>query len=496
LLVDIKYLAGLIKEEANLNRKVSLVGLSLLAIILLFVEVASPFLQAESGHTSILNPQSAQAAELENSNVYFPTIIRDVQTIFGVGLAQISSAGGLDFLTQTQSSWTRKDGVRWYDVQPDVPWEWNWEALDDLEAELITAAENKIRVVLIVQGTPSWAAENKESTCGPIEEDNLDDFALFLHELVKRYSVSPYFVKDYEIWNEPDVDAAHFEEGFGCWGDSTDEYYGGGEYGEMLIEVYPEIKKANPQARVILGGLLMDCRPDLCDPDVGGGEIPIKFLEGILVAGAGNSFDGVSFHAYDYYMGNADYGNEKWGTSRAENGPVSIEKAAFIRTLLYEYGVNGKFLMNTESALLCDGDWCTENFEQTKASYVVQAYAAALSQGYEANFWYNMLGWRNSGLVTPDLQPLDAYHTYKFASEKIGGWEYSSKVSESSGTLDGFEFKKGKRRIMVIWSKDNLSHPFVPYVTPISVYDAFGNAMEITPTIDVGQMPVYIEYIP
>jgi hypothetical protein len=442
----------------------------------------------------LINAQTAQAASLSENTIYLPTVIRQVQTIFGVGLAQISTSGGFDYLTQTQSSWTRKDGVRWYDVQP-MEGVWDWDVLGDLNAELLTAARNKIRVVLIVQGTPSWAAANPGSSCGPIKPEKLPAFANFLHELVRRYSGAPYYVKDWEIWNEPDVDAAHFVDGFGCWGVVTDEYYGGRSYGEMLKAVYPAIKSADPQSRVILGGLLLDCRPDLCDVDDGHGDLPPKFLEGILVAGAGNSFDGVSFHAYDFYLGDGNYGNIKWGTNRAQNGPVSIEKAAFIREVLYRYGVSGKFLMNTESALLCDNG-CSESFDQTKASYVVQAYAAALSQGLEANLWYNMLGWRNSGLLTSDLLPLDAYHTYKFASEKIGDSKYSNKISESSGNLDGYEFLKGNRRIMVIWSKDWTTYSFNLYKAPLYVYDAFGNSLPTTNPIAVGQMPVYIEYIP
>jgi hypothetical protein len=37
--------------------------------------------------------------------------------------------------------------------------------------------------------------------------------------------------------------------------------FGGEYYGNMLKIVYPAIKSADPQAQVLVGGLLLDCDP-------------------------------------------------------------------------------------------------------------------------------------------------------------------------------------------------------------------------------------------
>ena len=476
-----------------MSRKLHLIGVFLLVMVTLLGSVSAPAQPGEVVAADLWSPQPAQAAELTENVIYLPAVKREIQTVFGVGLAQITTSGGFDYLTQTRASWTRKDGIRWRDVEP-VEGVRNWAVLDELNTQLRTAAQNNIRVILIIQGTPSWAAENPDLTCGPIRADKFQAFASFLHEVVRRYSVAPYNIFDFEIWNEPDLDPADysFDEGFGCWGDRTDPYYGGRHYGEMLKFVYPAMKSANPQARVVLGGLLLDCDPVYCPPNSGHGDLPPKFLEGVLVAGAGNSFDGVSFHAYDYYMGNANYGNTNWGTNRALNGPVSIAKAAYIRQLLFNYNVDGKFLMNTESAILCDTD-CFEDFESTKASYVVQASVAALSQGFEVNLWYNMLGWRNSGLLTSTLQPRDAYYTFKFASEKLGEADYSDQINQIGFYI--YEFLKGDRRIQVVWSKTASEILYLPPngLIPDNVYNAYGIELPITVPIKVGQMPVYVE---
>ena len=59
-----------------------------------------------------------------------------------------------------------------------------------------------------------------------------------------------------------------------------------------------------------------------------------KFLEGILEAGAGDSFDGVSFHAYDYYYGDLGvYGNEGWHSAATTTGPVLIAKSRFYKVI-------------------------------------------------------------------------------------------------------------------------------------------------------------------
>ncbi len=61
----------------------------------------------------------------------------------------------------------------------------------------------------------------------------------------------------------------------------------------------------------------------------------------------GAYFDGVSFHAYDYYWNTlGQYGNSpNWDSHWNTTGPAMIAKAKYINTLLASYGVTGKFLV-------------------------------------------------------------------------------------------------------------------------------------------------------
>jgi hypothetical protein len=459
--------------------------LFMLGITTLVVGLANPLLGILSVRTHLIDLTSAQAANLEDTTIFMPSVTNryPVENIFGVGMHNITSAGGLDALEMTHSSWVRKDGVRWNVVEP-VKGERNWDVLNTLNNELLAAARANQRVILIVQGTPAWAAKDANSTCGPINEEEFSSFASFMHELVTRYSGYPYNIKNWEIWNEPDTAALDSVEGFGCWGDANDEYFGGGHYGRMLASVYPAIKSADPQSRVLVGGLLLDCHPELCIAPMQSDK-PARFLEGILAAGGGGYFDGISFHAYDYYH-DGSYWNPNWNTSQFSGGPVSIAKAAYIQDMLSKYGVSGKFLMNTESALICDNG-CDAGFEMVKANYLVQAYAVAAAHNFEANLWYNMLGWRSSGLLQSNLTPREAYQTFKFASEKLGGATYSARLNIDN-KLEGYEFRKSNRIIRVLWSKDGQSHPH--NLTPYRMFDALGNQISES---NIGPSPVYIE---
>jgi hypothetical protein len=121
--------------------------------------------------------------------------------------------------------------------------------------------------------------------------------------LYARYSVAAYNVKYWELWNEPDIYPSIFsgDNEYVYWVDQNDSYNAGGYYAEMLKVVYPQIKAADPQAQVLIGGLLLDCdpRPGAGCAVVGHDPKPSKFLEGILSNNGGPYFDGISSHAYD-----------------------------------------------------------------------------------------------------------------------------------------------------------------------------------------------------
>jgi len=415
---------------------------------------------------------------------------------------QLTSGGGLDQMVAAQISWTRPTGVVWSSVEP-TEGTYNWSVLTSLESELQNASSKGIQVILIVHSTPEWARKIAGSgpSCGPISQGKLPAFGNFMRALVARYSVSPYNVKYWEIWNEPDIDPIYVspDSPYGCWGDQNDTYYGGGYYAEMLKAAYPQIKAADSQAQVLIGGLLLDCNP--IHPPAGNDCKPARFLEGILINNGAPYFDGVSFHAYDYYFGQSgQYGNSNWQSAWNTTGSVLIAKAQFIQGLLGQYGVSGKFLMNTESALLCNACSNDSVFETTKAYYVAQAYSAAIAKGLRANIWYSVMGWQNSGLLNPDLSPRTAYTAFQFARSELRDAAFAGDITGSdigdASSVKGYKFNRGDRRIWVLWSLDGAAHSINLPGVPLTAWDALGNPVTPAVSMNVTLNPLYLEWSP
>jgi len=333
-----------------------------------------------------------------------------------------------------------------------------------------------------------------------MKQEYFDEFATFVRDVVTRYSVSPYNVKYWEIWNEPDIDPSLVpgDSGFGCWGDQKDPYYGGGYYATMLKFVYPQIKAADPQAQVLVGGLVLDCDP--INPPAGKDCKPAKFLEGILRNNGGPYFDGVSFHAYDYYLGTlGQYSNANWHSAWNTTGPVLEAKVAYLRRLLGQYGQSDKFLMNTETALLCgtsgeEPPCQTKDLANTKAYYLAQSYASALAANLHANLWYSLLGWRASGLLNPgNLAPLPAFDAYRFAAQELRGTRFVRQLQEYPG-VRGYEFERDGQRLWILWSLDGAVHSLAFPTAPQAVIDVFGNPLKVGSSLLVTVMPSYVEW--
>jgi hypothetical protein len=440
-----------------------------------------------------------------------------IENPFGVEVKPLSDLPGLQEIADAGSSFTRLNGVLWANVEP-VEGARNWGALAGKENQLKKAAEHGLRVVLVVRHTPAWAQKVPGYFCGSIKPSKLAAFANFMKDLVSRYSAAPYHVKYWELYNEPDISPGIVPKStsaFGCWGDASDPYYGGGYYAEMLEVVYPKIKEADPDAKVLIGGVLLSCNPATgkCSSDEE--ALASKFLEGILVNQGGNSFDGVAFHNYDIFMYQLGaYWSRKWESTWDDTGPALIAKAHFIKNMLETYNVFGKFLMNSETALLCgaSGDppgspgceaAADSDYELTKAYYITESYVAAIAEGLRANIWYSHLGWRNSGLLYTDAYPRPAMFAYRFARQMLSDATYLGSIVDQDtggvGGLQGYKFQGPYGELIwVIWARNRASNEVVPASPPDAVWDVFGNPISLpTPTkLSITLAPSYVAWNP
>jgi hypothetical protein len=448
----------------------------------------------ESPSPTILNPIATILPQMTEQGIQY-------NNVFGITTYTLDGAGGLDQVAQAGTVWTR-NGFIWETIEPNQG-ERNWNT--ELEQGLIRADTLGVELIMLIEGTPDWALKT-DFQCGAVAAEKFPALAQFAYDLVKRYSGPPYNVRYWELWNEPDAAGL-----LGCWGDPSDpQYYGGYYYGQMLQVVYPRIKEADPRAQVLVGGLLMDCDP--INPPEGRTCIESKFLTGILESGAGTYFDGVSFHAYDYYTGKGTYGNGNWNSYSNTTGPVSIAKARFLKDVLSSYGYGQKYLMNTETAVfwgpnvmdpLCDPS-APADVEVTKVYYVIHSYAVALAEGWKANVWYSAFGVRCSGLLDSDLSPTAGYYAFQFAQDKLGEAQYVRQVSEYEGVM-GYEYETTGRKLWVLWSLDGLAHTIALPKQPVEVnrVGEDGQAVQVplglSLTVEdlsliVNNSPVFIEF--
>ena len=427
------------------------------------------------------------------------------EPIFGIELHAISEPGGLNQFISSGAHWVRRNALLWSDVEY-LQGTRNWQNLARLETELRNAAEHDLQTILIVRSTPHFARKIASSACGPVAAEDFNAFADFMVEAVSRYSQPPFNVRYWEIGNEPDIDPSQVRSDsvYGCWGDKTDPYYGGGHYAEMLKVVYPLVKAANPQAQLLVGGLLLDCDPtNPPESPPGSGKLKDcssgRFLEGILESGGGAYFDGVSFHAYDYYgEGQGRYGNLNWHSTWNTTGPVLFAKVETLNKLLARYGWSDKPLLNTEVALICassPGLCASEGFQLTKAYYAAQVNASALAAGVKANLWYSLQGWRDSELVGSGNTPNLAYTAYTASIERLNGAAYAGPLQLESGLM-GVAYNRQGVSGWIVWAVDGIVHRLGFPQTPDQVFDVFGEVLDEANPADIGVAPVYLEWQP
>lgn len=469
---------------------------------------------APAGAASTLQDTGPMTLYLSYVSRYYPP----PPPIFGAEMTAIQDSKGLTRAVEGGVYWVRFNAFRWDQIEPvrTSPPTYNWNVVD--ESSLFNATTNNLEVIATIRMTPDWAQKVAGSTCGPVKQDALDEYAEFLTALVNRYGSAPYNVRYWELGNEPDVDPSLVasDSVFGCWGDENDEYYGGRYYAEMLKVAYPAIKAADPGATVLIGGLLLDRPPEVAflgfetphlrgiswpSPQAGAATgHPGRFLEGILVGGGGPYFDVVNFHGYPPYIGSLQ--QDEHISSWESRGGVVLGKVNFLREVMVAQGVD-KPIMHTEGSLICP-EWNTihcvtpgTDFYEAQADYVVWLFVRNWAEGLLGTMWYQFdgPGWRFSGMLDGSQNPKPAYLVFDFLTQELANATYTGKVTQYAG-LSGYAFSKPGKLIWVLWAPDEQTYTITLPSSTTVVYDKYG--ADITPvgsTLSV-KSPVYVESTP
>jgi len=166
--------------------------------------------------------------------------------------------------------------IPWAAVQL-TPTTYDWSMVDRM---VESAVARGMTVLATLNSTPWWAVPPGVPAIRgrPASADAFGSFAAAVAEHFKGK------VAAYEIWNEPNA--------AGFFAPTPDP----GHFVKLLKSAYPAIKKADPAAIVITGGLgaIVDLAPIAMDA--------VKFVRQMYAEGAKNYFDAIGYHPYQYTM--------------------------------------------------------------------------------------------------------------------------------------------------------------------------------------------------
>ncbi|NJN67935.1 MAG: hypothetical protein HC884_15110 [Chloroflexaceae bacterium] len=387
----------------------------------------------------------------------------------------------------------------------------DWGTLDDaIDDDLQAMYEQGITPMMVVRGTPDWAKKYSNASCSPPpREDMLDTLAEFMNQTVEQFQASSHRVRYWVLGSDPDVDPTRTSgyRPFGwCWGDHEDEDYGGAAYAEMLKQVYPAIKRADSDARVVMGGLLLECDPDhpAADDDTNDEECSSsRFLEGVLKNGGGTFFDILAYQStVDWEPGEQDWDLED--PAWQERGGALLGKRDFIQEVLERYDIEKPVLVS-RAGLRCDHrDACDdEAFLEDQTNYVVRTYlrVRASEQDVLGLMWYpfNYTDEQPHSLLDRNGAPRPAYRALSFLAGVLDEATFDRKLANEN--QESYTFRSDTHEYQVHWTNDGSIFPYALPASTDHVY-TFGTTTEddgyetldlqgVT-AVDVGFHPVLI----
>jgi cellulase (glycosyl hydrolase family 5) len=166
-------------------------------------------------------------------------------------------------ISDVGAKWVRLT-ANWADAEPTKGLYNGW-LLKEYDRAISVAHNAGAKVILMSYQSPSWASGSTNTETPP---KNPADYANYMHFLAARYAGK---VDAYEVWNEENIDR------FWSTGPNAAEYV------SLLKPAYSAVKSADPNAKVVFGGLSTN---------------DYRYLESAYAAGAKGYFDVMSVHPY------------------------------------------------------------------------------------------------------------------------------------------------------------------------------------------------------
>ena len=300
------------------------------------------------------------------------------------------------------AQWVRMS-ISWSDSIEPSDGSYNSSTLSSFDRAVDLARGAGHQIVLMVEGSPSWAHDGTNSSSPPRDNAELAEFFAFL---ANRYAGK---VQAYEVWNEPNTSTA--------WPSGPNP----AQYAQMLRAVAPAIRGADPAAKVVFAGL---SRNDY------------EYLESVYAAmpDIGGFFDVMATHPY------VPYGRAPEAVWLDADGRISKDAFSAYRLVRATMEAHGdikpiwftEFGWSTASQSLLYDQGVSQ---QTQADYLARAYRCLEQDPYvEVATWYALRdqiwqsdadAWRAQlGLMTTGSTRKPAYYALRDYVPGTGGCTY------------------------------------------------------------------------
>ncbi|MDP3971116.1 MAG: glycosyl hydrolase [bacterium] len=309
----------------------------------------------------------------------------------------------------TGAQWGREQ-FNWDVIEPSDG-NYNWTTYDNV---LQAYQDKNIEMLGLLTYSSSWASTNPGASDSEFYPPDLDAWKDYVGKVAEHYAGS---VDTWEIWNEPN------HEGF--WKGSLKEY---ATYYSSAVD---EIKSANPDAKVILGGV--------------SGADAVWLDEFFSEVDDKSDIEVVAIHPYRTIDGNFNYMPERTG---AGLNPLYVD-IYNVKAVMNKHGFTDTPIWITEAGWTTYSGGITENMQ---AKYLMRFYTIALSiPNVKKVFWYTMTdssadeSYLESqfGLVDHEYKPKPAYHAYKFMQRNLNRKYFEGMNLPEYRIIDNFVSSKG-----------------------------------------------------
>jgi hypothetical protein len=261
--------------------------------------------------------------------------------------------------------WAREE-LSWDKLQrtKDGPFMWTGDGSGfynyDRSIERMTNAG--IDVLGLLAYNPAWFKSKN-----PTVDEWINDWGNYVFQTVARYGRDRKQIKYWEIWNEPNLRISGYESGL----------YTIRDYVRILDTARAAAKAADPQARIVLGGITSIWSEIPTPEDY---DIP-TYLRLLYNAGGWNSFDVLAIHPYSPGAPEA----ASWRRDQHQDFEGELRQ---VDALLQEFG--------SKPVWITEVGWSTYRgfygvSETEQASFMVRMYLVAMAhRSVERIFWYDL----------------------------------------------------------------------------------------------------------